>query len=318
MAGTPSIGLIGAGAVGSLLAAAMLENGHPFMWAVRSDARRSELDAGLRLRFPDAATYPLDQVAITASAAELAGCEWLLLAVKSHQVEEVLSQLPPGRAADKTLVVANGLHPAGRHVGILSGGGWLDQGVLVTTHHNKLIVGELSSDDGHEIEHLGEWMRLLHSSLLSVGWPDHNLLELIWSKLAKNCIINPLTALLDVPNGELLGRLDSPLITGLLAELEPLVLSVQHEWYATGPGFLREELRELIEATSGNSSSMREDLRHGRQTEIRQMNIAAAEAGAASGIACPLTRALGEMVLALEGRPLPRVTPVVPQRGEST
>lgn len=81
-------------------------------------------------------------------------------------------------------------------------------------------------------------------------------------KLAANTVINPLTAVLDEKNGVILEKAD--LVRRLTDEicrvLAPLGLRET-------PDSLYEAVMGIAERTRENSSSMREDVRHGRPTE---------------------------------------------------
>ena len=121
-------------------------------------------------------------------------------------------------------------------------------------------------------------------------------------KAAMNCVVNPLTALQDIPNGELLRQLDKPQVTGLLQELRAVLSACAPLREPLRMADLRAELRELLQATAGNSSSMREDLKAHRETEISRLNLALASAGEAAGIPCPRLRELGEAVLKQQQR----------------
>lgn len=110
---------------------------------------------------------------------------------------------------------------------------------------------------------LPAWLELLSQARIDWHWkPD--ILATLWLKLAINCAINPLSALHDCPNGEVAehaGADFAPLLTELYALLvsQGLKLSLSE---------LEQRIRGVIAATAANSSSMRQDLRAGRRTEI--------------------------------------------------
>jgi 2-dehydropantoate 2-reductase len=124
----------------------------------------------------------------------------------------------------------------------------------------------------------------------------------MWRKAALNCVVNPLTALLDCENGGLLWMLDSPLIAGLLAETAEVMLAEGVQLPGDGQAHLLGELRRLVQATAANSSSMREDFLAGRETENARLNLAVAEFGLTHGLGCPLNTALGRMVSCIANR----------------
>ena len=82
-----------------------------------------------------------------------------------------------------------------------------------------------------------------------------------------NAVMNPLTALEDVPNGALLEQPDR--VLGLCEELLPLL---EHHGLRRPLAFWVDKVLQVARLTAANSSSMRQDLRHHRRTEIDYMN----------------------------------------------
>jgi 2-dehydropantoate 2-reductase len=289
------IALIGAGSVGSLLASALLSNGIHFKWIVRNPLRAAELQRELTMQIDDepALHLPIDPTQLSDQAADAIGADWIILAVKAQHVLPLLAELSP-YPGSKVLAVANGLHEGPFHLGLLYGGAYLADGALHTSAGNRLVIGPL----GVYADWSGELLSFLEQRWLSVENTAEVDLQM-WRKAALNCIVNPLTALLDCPNGDLLSRLDSPLVAGLISELEALLYRATDKRLAMAPGELSSELRDLLTVTAGNSSSMREDWRHHRETEIELLNFAVVRTSRVHGLDCPLNECLGTMVRGL-------------------
>lgn len=291
MADTPVL-LVGAGPVGPLLAAALVHNGARLTWVVRSAQRRAEL-AKLRLVIGDE-RLELDMagtdISPTLPPERVAEASWLVLAVKAQHVMPLLDSLQP-LPEQGVLVVANGLHEGPFHLGVLYGGARLEDGAVVSTTANRLYVGAL----GGVTPRAEDLPPLLSAPWLSVE-DCPRVEERMWRKLAVNCVVNPLTALLDCPNGALLDCLDSPLALGLLREAYRVGRIAAPGAFSGGLVELTEELVSLIRSTAQNSSSMREDLRAGREPEIAMLNLAVAKHGARLGLSLPLNVMIGHMV----------------------
>jgi 2-dehydropantoate 2-reductase len=287
----PDIALIGAGPVGSLLASALLSNGVEFTWVIRNPLRAAELRTQLTLQLSGPTLHlPTDARRHVEYPSDAIRAGWTILAVKAQHVLPLLAELSP-YPGGKVLAVANGIHDGPFHLGLLFGGAYIHEGVLHTDGANTLIVGPL----GVYPDWSAELLSTLEQPWLHVD--NESSIELrMWRKAALNCIVNPLTALLDCPNGELLSQLDSPLITGLLSELEVLLYRASDQRLVLAPGQLRAELEQLLIATASNSSSMREDIRAGRETEIELLNLAVAKIGRQNGLDCILNESLGRMV----------------------
>lgn len=150
-------------------------------------------------------------------------------------------------------------------------------------------------------------MRLLTSSpdLLAVTYPPTELLKLQLEKLAVNAIINPLTALLDVPNGQLFRTFYSVRTMRLmLAEISLVIRSLPElQGLANVPSrFSSEQLEKLVRkvarGTSENISSMLADVRAERMTEIRHINGYIIKRGEKLGIKCVVNYGIMNMVQA--------------------
>ncbi|WP_286816528.1 ketopantoate reductase family protein [Marinobacter sp. UBA3607] len=125
--------------------------------------------------------------------------------------------------------------------------------------------------------------------------PEPDILGRLWQKLVINAGINPFTALLDSPNGEILGQ------PFYLKWIDPLCQEISQLLDAAGqPSAAPEILRETIEAvarkTAANTSSMRADMLAGRETEIDFINGYLARLGHRYNIAAPVNQMLTERV----------------------
>ena len=124
--------------------------------------------------------------------------------------------------------------------------------------------------------------------------------SMVWSKLIVNAAINPLTALLKVPNGELLER---PTARGLMralaeeaasvASAEKIILSFRDPAAA---------VEEVARKTAANHSSMLQDILRGAPTEIDAISGAITRIGQRHYIPTPINYACWQLVLALAPR----------------
>jgi 2-dehydropantoate 2-reductase len=148
-------------------------------------------------------------------------------------------------------------------------------------------------------------LALLEGALKSAGFrveavSDAN--AVVWTKLIVNSAINPLTALLGVPNGELLRRPAARALMRSLAEEAAAVARAQH--VELGFEDTAAMVEQVARKTAANYSSMLQDIRRGAPTEIEAICGAIARAGARDGIPTPVNDVCWRLIEALaEARP---------------
>jgi 2-dehydropantoate 2-reductase len=118
----------------------------------------------------------------------------------------------------------------------------------------------------------------------------------VWNKLVVNCVVNPLTAILRVTDGAIivdsLKRVRTEIVRECIAvaEAEGIVLA--------------SDLAERIDRTVAgyaNLSSMYQDIKKGKRTEIDYLNGKVIELGKKHGIPTPVNETLVGLIKFLEG-----------------
>lgn len=125
-----------------------------------------------------------------------------------------------------------------------------------------------------------------------------DVMALVWEKLVVNAAINPLTALLQVPNGALLGSTWARQIMLEAAQETAAVAAAQGITLAIVDAGAR--AAEVVRLTAHNRSSMLQDRQRGAPTEIDVICGAVVRAGMKFGVATPVNRLLHALVKALE------------------
>jgi 2-dehydropantoate 2-reductase len=122
--------------------------------------------------------------------------------------------------------------------------------------------------------------------------------SMIWGKLVINAAINPITALLRIPNGEILERPAARSLMAATAIETAIVAQACDIQLPYDDPVLAVEI--VAERTSGNLSSMLRDIMRGGLTEVDAINGAVVRAGEAVSISTPINRTLWQLVTALE------------------
>jgi len=230
----------------------------------------------------------------------------LLLCVKSYQVKVVLAQIGH-LLAKKTLIIL-------AHNGM---GTLLDIAddlrvkhhflTLLTTHgcarpnskhiiHTGLGESDLGILNGQLAQTQIQSLTTLFNQALPNTYWHQNIAEKQWQKLAVNCVINPLTALNNVNNGEINREQFTTLKIQIIAEL---VLVAQAEKQPLAAQTLLNTVNQVALATANNCSSMRADILAKRTTEIDHINGYIHRLGIKHQIATPANSKLLQQIKAL-------------------
>jgi 2-dehydropantoate 2-reductase len=121
--------------------------------------------------------------------------------------------------------------------------------------------------------------------------------SLLWGKLVVNSAINPLTALLRLPNGELLTRPAARSLMGEVAAETARVAAAQGIVLPYSDAVAAVEA--VAQRTAENISSMLRDVQRDAPTEIEAINGAIVRAGEQVGVSTPLNRTLWQLVSSL-------------------
>jgi 2-dehydropantoate 2-reductase len=166
--------------------------------------------------------------------------------------------------------------------------------VQVTVHADAIKIGSLAGADASEMEDLAR-------RITEGGIPAETTTTIerdLWAKMLYNCCLNPLGAVLETHYGAL-G--DSAPTRAIMEEIAREVFAVmqaavhQTHW-ADAAGFLADFYGQMLPATYAHQSSMLQDLRVGRRTEIDAINGAVVELGERLGVATPYNRTMRDLV----------------------
>jgi 2-dehydropantoate 2-reductase len=241
--------------------------------------------------------YP---VRVTDDQAECCGAHLALVLVKGWQTERAARQLSTCLDEDGlALTLQNGLGNREILVGALNSQR-VAQGV--TTLGATLLAPGLARLGGDGLvlieahPHLSPLEVILRVAGFAVNVVEDTR-SLVWGKMVISAAINPLTALLRLPNGELLQR---PAARSMMGELAREAAAVAR---AIGVGLPFEgpenAAEDVARRTSANRSSMLQDVLRGAPTEIDAICGAIVRAGDAAGLPTPVNRVMWHLVKAL-------------------
>jgi len=299
------VAVLGAGAMGSVFGGFLAEHGHD---VTLLDVWKDHVDrinqCGLEL--VGISGDRTIRLTATLDPSSVGPVDLLLVFVKAYHTSRAMETAMPLVGAGTTVVTfQNGIgniEAIAEYVsrsqvlaGVTSWGATvLGPGKIRHAGVGDCFLGEL---DGSMTQRLCAVSRAFSDAMIPVRKTD-NILGLVWTKLMANVVINPLTAILRVHNGDLLDHPGAEEL-GRLALSEAVAVA-----QAKGIRLLHEDpgemVREVCRKTASNRSSMLQDVMAGRRTEIGFINGAIVREGGALGIPTPVNLALTRLVEAIE------------------
>lgn len=199
----------------------------------------------------------------------------LVVCVKAYQVTDALtSVLPQLPSSCHVLLLHNGMGPHLDIIPLLNGKGLslgtTSQGAYRADTWSVKQTGEgITQIGGISGTALSEDLKLiLTTAVPNCHWCEP-ILPFLWQKLTVNAVINPLTAILNSPNGELAANEYRQQICDIIDEIVNVASATGVELNKLA---LTNRVFDVIELTSANFSSMHQDVANKRQTEIDSIN----------------------------------------------
>ncbi|MBY5990583.1 ketopantoate reductase family protein [Ferrimonas balearica] len=257
-----TVGVLGAGALGQLLAHQLIEHGLPAHLLTRPGGQPETLPHQLigldgQTRQAELPRHPSDRPN---------PLSLVLVLTKAHHCLEALAPLMTWLPNSVPVVLLhNGLGPQ------------FEAPKRWPTHSwwaGSLTDGALRLAP-RQVRHTGQGVRRagplgpdapIPPALATLGFEsDPDILAALWQKLTVNLVINPLTARDRVPNGALLKAAYQPEIAALCQEITALGQALGYPEPAEA---VRDRVLTVAQATAANRSSMLQDVEAGRPTEL--------------------------------------------------
>ena len=257
-----NITIVGPGAIGSLWAIKLLQAGHNVSLWSRSP------ETSMDLSLDEQASLSLSNNNIE----KLSASDLVIFTVKAWQVEEATTPLLQYLDSDTILMFMH------------NGMGAVDQIAAQINDHPVVLATTTQAafkPDRNSVSHTGVGqtqlgafnlngqqctflVNVLDHALPAVSW-NPEIKAALWTKLAINCAINPLTGLEQIKNGELSEPRFGNTLTAIIEELTQVM---QAEGISCSFDELETNVNKVIQATAKNNSSMKQDMFYHRKTEI--------------------------------------------------
>ncbi|WP_050181537.1 ketopantoate reductase family protein [Domibacillus robiginosus] len=280
-----NIHIIGAGALGLFFATEWSIRHHvTIQTRISAQKERIDREGVLVIEQEQTDVYPIQTAAFAPPETDL-----IVVAVKQYHLQEILQQLPEGPAL---LFIQNGLS----HLKPI------EQLPFSTIYaasvtHGVVKIGErtvqVNGRDQMKIARVkggGEAIvRELETPAFALQWAE-NAYEMLVDKMAANAVINPLTALLHVKNGELARNSE------YAAAVEELCAEIAAVFPFKSKEAMTQTVFDVCRKTAANESSMLRDIKAGRMTELDAIVGALLDEAAQKGVQTPAFALLYRLV----------------------
>ena len=242
--------------------------------------------------------------------------DYILICTKSYDTASaaglIKKELPGNLRGTKFMLVQNGWGNAGIFekffpktriysarviTGFAKGG---PDEVDITVHADAIHLGSLYNANVSVLKDL--------CVLISKGGIPCELTDAIekdlWAKMLYNCLLNPLGAILNVPYGKL-GESDNTreIMKNIADEIfEVIKKSGYKTHWDTSAGYLEAFYRMQLPPTAKHESSMLQDIKAARRTEIDAMNGEVVRLGDQHGVDVKTNRTICNIIKFIEGR----------------
>ncbi len=173
--------------------------------------------------------------------------------------------------------------------------------VDVTVHAQPVHLGSLFNGDFTRLQVLAD---ALHQG----GIPSAVTGDIgkdLWAKMLYNCPLNALDAVLQIPYGHLGENANSQsIMEGIIAEVFQVMqkLGYSSHWQSAGD-YLKDFYSQLLPSTYEHESSMLQDIRAGRKTEIEALNGVIVREGRNLKIDVSCNETVRNQILFLQNKP---------------
>ena len=301
--------VVGAGAVGSFFGAMLARAGHRVTLIGRAPHVAAIERNGLQLHM--AGRVEAVKLAATTELEAVRDADLVLVCVKSTDTAEMAREIAPLLDA-KALVLSlqNGVENAAtiaRHVdqvvvptAVYVATALPEPGVVQHFGRGDLVIGPIDADAGQDTalrRRMESVVELFASGQVPVRISD-DVMDALWSKLIINCAYNAISAVSQMPYGEMAAL---PEVREVQQAVVSEVVAVAH---AEGRKLsLDAELAGMANIAvtmPAQMSSTAQDIARGKRTEIDHLNGFVVRRGTELGIATPVNQALHALVKLLE------------------
>jgi len=291
--------MVGAGSVGGFFGAHLAKNNPNVSFLLRPKTLAAVKQNGLTIRSAGGSftVHPL----AASDPRELPKPDLIILSVKAYDLDEVMAQLDPVLTDQIVLLtLQNGVDTEDRLIArlkrdcVVGGVAFIYSKIAapgVIDHYKKgaVAIGELM---GHKSPRLLAIAEIFKQAGIPCQLTD-DVRKSKWEKMCWNCVFNPLTIIVD---DKVAKTLEHPEMLRVIHQIVEEVAAVAASVKVPLPPDMAEKVVRWTREIRDIHTSMYDDWKAGRPTEIEYLNGYVAKVGREHGIPTPLNEALTAMI----------------------
>ncbi|MGH7256097.1 MAG: ketopantoate reductase family protein, partial [Nitrospirales bacterium] len=300
--------MVGAGAVGGFFGAHLAMHHSKVSFLLRPGTLQAVRERGVTIKSATG-TFTVHPPA-AADPRELPIPDLIILAVKAYDLDATVAQLEPVLTPQTVvLTLQNGVDTEDRILArlqrdcVIGGVAYIysriaEPGVIEHFKKGHLVVGELM---GHQSERLSRVVNLFKTA----GIPcqvSGDIRRAKWEKMCWNCVFNPLTVLI---NDRVAKALDHPELLGTIRQIVEEVVAVAAGVKVPLAENMADRVIQWAQEIRDIHTSMYDDWKAGRPTEIEMLNGYVVRRARELGIPVPLNEALTGLIKVITERDRP-------------
>jgi 2-dehydropantoate 2-reductase len=294
--------LIGAGSVGGFFGAHLAKNNPNVSFLLRPRTCEAVRKNGLTIRSA-AGTFTV-RPNVSTDPRELPSPDLIILGVKAYDLDEVLDQIEPVLTPRTVLLtLQNGVDVEDRIRArldrdcVVGGVAFIyskivEPGVIEHYKRGTVAIGELM---GHESERVQAIVELFKQAGIQCRLSE-DIRKSKWEKMCWNCVFNPITVLID---DKVAKALDHPEMMGVIRQIVGEVAAVSAALKVPLAPDMAEKTVQVTQSIRDIHTSMYDDWKAGRPSEIDSLNGYIVRKGRELGIPTPVNEALTALVKAV-------------------
>jgi 2-dehydropantoate 2-reductase len=294
--------IVGAGSVGGFFGAHLAKHNPNVSFLLRPKTRDAVTRNGLTIRSAGGAFTVRPPVA--SDVRDLPKPDLVILGVKAYDLNEVMDQIEPVLRDDTViLTLQNGIDTEDRLIArinrdcVVGGVAYIYSKIAepgIIDHYKKgaVAIGELMGFESDRVLKIREFF-------VSAGIPcqlSKDIRRAKWEKMCWNCVFNPITVLID---DRVAKALDHSEMMGVIKQIVGEVAAVAATLKVPLPLDMAERVVKASQEIRDIHTSMYDDWKAGRPTEIDSLNGCIVEQGRKLGIPTPVNEALTAMIKAI-------------------